>query len=333
MTNSTNQPTRIRKQRLASPGASGAGAATWIPRLCLLLPAVALVWVILVLIAPLADTPPGDLRTDWSIHALDQLRVPDRPAIEERQTQLATLRQDNPFAANRAFWRLDEIRAAAATTEEAEDPESAAPIQPTIASTNSRADIVITPPERLPDDVRSALDNIRFSGLRSRRDGEIVAMLMLRNGPLANRMLEYAEGVQFEDANHPRAKWEVLRIDTDDNRLLLGRSSSVVALDLFPTSPVLAMSRPGRADTGITIDRQSYRDAMQDLRASGEVSAEELDLLAELLGESPLAAEESELPEADPQQHESPASGLQEIFRLMQETERNRDRKPDTPKN
>ena len=164
------------------------------------------------------------------------------------------------------------------------------------------------------------------------RDGEIVAMLMLKNGPLANRMLEFAEGVQFEDANHPRAKWEVLRIDTDDNRLLLGRSNSVVALDLFPASPVLAMSRPGRSDPDISVDRQSYRDAMRDLRTSGEVSDAELDLLAELLGESPLAAEESEIPEADPEQRENPASGLQEVFRLMQETERKREQQG-APKN
>ncbi|TVQ78220.1 MAG: hypothetical protein EA380_06280 [Phycisphaeraceae bacterium] len=329
MINSTNQPTRLRKQRLAPPGASGSGTATWVSRLCILLPAMALVWVILVLIAPLPDATTSDSRTEWSIQAIERLRIPERPAIDDRQAQLATLRQDNPFAANRAFWRLEEIRAAAGVSDET---ESASRIQPTIASTNARADIVITPPERLPDDVRSALDNIRFSGLRSRRDGEIVAMLMLKNGPLANRMLEYAEGVQFEDANHPRAKWEVLRIDTDDNRLLLGRSNSVVALDLFPASPVLAMSRPGRSDPDISVDRQSYRDAMRDLRISGEVSDAELDLLAELLGESPLAAEESDIPEADPEQRDNPASGLQEVFRLMQETERKREQQG-APKN
>ena len=332
MTSSTNQPTRLPKQHLAPPGASGSGAAAWASRLCILLPAMALVWVILVLIAPLPDATTSDSRTEWSIHAIERLRIPERQAIDDRQAQLATLRQDNPFAANRAFWRLEEIRAAAGISEETDQTEAASQIQPTIASTNARADIVITPPERLPDDVRSALDNIRFSGLRSRRDGEIVAMLMLKNGPLANRMLEFAEGVQFEDANHPRAKWEVLRIDTDDNRLLLGRSNSVVALDLFPASPVLAMSRPGRSDPDISVDRQSYRDAMRDLRTSGEVSDAELDLLAELLGESPLAAEESEIPEADPEQRENPASGLQEVFRLMQETERKREQQG-APKN
>lgn len=333
MTDSVNQHVRLPRQRLAPPGAQGSSAAKSITRACLFLPILALGWVVIALTAPLPNPESIASETEWSIRGIDTLNLPARRTLEDRQAQLAILRQDNPFAENRAFWRLEELRPADTIVDADDRTEVTQPTQATIASSNAPAEIVVTPPERLPDDVRTALENIRFTGLRSRRDGEIVAMLMLKSGPLANRMLEYPEGVQFEDSNHPRAKWKVLCVDTIENRLLLGRSGSVVALELFPASSALAVSRSDRADGDTVVGRQSYRDAMRDLRESGEVSEEELDLLAELLGDSPLASEESEAPDADPEQRENPASGLQEIFRLMQETERNRDRRQDTPKN
>lgn len=327
---SRTSASRIPHRQLAPPGPPPSATANWTRRLILFTPALALLWLIISIVLPLR-TPSDTLDPSFSpIASINQATLPHAVPLEQRQDHLASLRRDNPFAADRAFWRLEELRTAQSqqdTSESQSTPSDHETVQPTIASSNQPSRINVTQPEDLPDDVRKALDNITFRALRMRSDATLVVMLAFNKGELAGRLLEYAEGVRFEDSEHPRAEWQVLSIDPQANRLLLARSGTVVALDLFPRQAPFARSNTAESAptsaTETTVEHQLLTDAMSELRRSGQVSDQELDLLSELLGESP-ASDDKPLPEADTRHEANPAQGMAELLKMMRDADRDK---------
>ncbi len=327
---SRTSSSRISRRHLAPPGPPPSAAGIWMRRLVLLTPAIALLWLLISLVLPLRIHEVTPDPSHPTIADIEQLPLPKPIPLEQRREHLASLRRDNPFAADRGFWRLEEIRTAQSQQEVAapqSPPGDAEAVQPTIAATDQPSGINVTSPEDLPDDVRKALENIALRAIRMRRDATLVAMLSFNKGISAGQPLEYAQGDRFEDSEHPRAEWRVLHIDPQANRLFLARSSAVVGLDLFPRHAALASNtptvQPPTSAVETSIEHQHLTDVMSELRRSGEVSDEEIDLLSELLGESP-ASEDQPLPEADTQHQTNPAQGMAELLKLMRDADRDK---------
>jgi hypothetical protein len=314
------------RRRLAQ-GPSAGMTHVWLARGASVLVVVAVAWVVIAALRPLPSAPAAEAPAP---KALPPISFPASP-LEERQSQLASLTDINIFDATGSQWTIVQAAPAEelAETEQvqiADEPEERAPA---IGESESAPIIAVTRERDLPDDVKQARQNIRLFGIRSTRDGSMLAMLQFRaNESPEGAFREFRAGDVFTDPKYAREKWLVYHIDAFADVVYLRRSGATVALQLH-TEVALAMPvREAPPGTLPTVERATPEDVAERLRAAGideariaEVVALMNDPNAELPAQQPAPSILSS-PIVEEAQEGDPTDRLSEIFKLMADVEK-----------
>ncbi|MEO1129650.1 MAG: hypothetical protein AAFX05_08100 [Planctomycetota bacterium] len=315
------------RRRLAQGPASGM-MHVWLSRGAAALVVVAMAWVIVAALRPLPGTPVVEAPTP---EALPPISFPASP-LEQRQSQIAALSDINLFDATGSQW----IIAQALLPEEAseprqpeltEEPQERALV---IAESESAPVIAVTRERDLPDDVRQARQNIRVFGIRSMRDGSMLAMLQFRASESRDGTFrEFRAGDVFTDPKFAREKWLVYHIDAFANVVYLRRSGATVALPLHAeVALAMPVREPPPGNVLPTVERATPEDVAARLRAAGIDEARIAEVVA--LMDDPDAARPAQQPApsapssviVEEAQEEDPTDRLSEIFKLMADVEK-----------
>lgn len=290
----TRAPSPLPRSRTRPIGAPGASALTWINRVA----AVALVgagaFVAYMLLRPLPSVP--DVMGEQPV-ALPPVVNVDVPT-DARRDRIAALTRQNPFHASREAWAIREPAPLNPDGSPASGAPGAGGTAALAGGTSTPANIDgrsinVTDNASLPDDVKTALTGLMLRAVFEQAKDQPRALISrVHAGPNPFAADVFAPGDEFEDKQHPQAKWRVEGIDVPGRRVILSRSGVNAALELYP-----AYTRPDRAAAAAaasvppapvvpTIVARSENEARADL-ISGGLTEAEADRLLELARLSP----------------------------------------------
>lgn len=288
MTPMTSASRPLPRSRTRLIGAPGAGALTWVNRVA----AVALVgagaFVAYMLLRPLPSVPDVMAQQPVALPPVVNVDVP----TTARRDRIAALTKQNPFHASREAWAIREPAplnpdgSPASGASGAGGPGALAGSTSTPAHIDGRS-INVTDNASLPDDVKTALTGLMLRGVFEQAKDQPRALISrVHAGPNPFAADVFAPGDEFEDKQHPQAKWRVEGIDVPGRRVILSRSGVNAALELYP-----AYARPDRAAAAAdaappapvvpVVVARSENEARADL-ISGGLTEAEADRLLEL---------------------------------------------------
>lgn len=320
---------RLDRARLAPPGRRPADAARWTARAGAALIVIALGLLVFTALRPLpapAFLPPDSPPAIPSVAPID-------PAFDHRREQLARLGAENLFDAEREPWSG---RRAESTPDAAPDAPQAKPTSTTSttqASINGQS-VQVTRAEALPDDIKTALTGLAFRGLYTPpgTDQPVALISRVHGGPNPLVADPFRVGDEFEDKQHPQAKWRVIAIDVQQRRVILQRNGVNAALVLYTAGPVAGAPsaeapEPEAATPAVpTLTIQTVDEIKAALRES-KFSDEEIDRLLKLAEMSPddaaasakIAALAEAAKKANTTGRRPPPPGLEGLTRLLQQ--------------
>ncbi len=326
---------RVSRERAAVGGAGGASATGVALGVTGFAVVACAAWCVWAWVRPL----PGAVDERASVG-----EVPMLPALEHdgldvaaRDGMLERLGRDNVWASDRRFWPEPRTVADASAGDadeqagvEAEPEQEPAEPAPAVAVTDGDGvqEIVLTPDEDVPDDVKAALSDLELFGIFVGADERSRAMIGLKKSPQRGVTTAYEAGDAFTDPAHDRSPWVVARVQPARHRVVLVRSGVTVARRLFPEGLATLPARPTEEMPDRTTPHVETRNADQiaaELRAQG-VSEEDIRLsLALMAGETTAAATVVEDDEGDGLAGVDDAGGaggapqgMTELLRMMQ---------------
>lgn len=324
-----DQWVRLPRRRLATAGARVTDAVQWTTRIGLIFLALAFSWWIFTALRPL---PAPVFVDDLAAISPPSPAADDAAGVERRREILSRLNRENLFDAERMAWTM---RAEAPP----ESPQQAPAAQPTAAPGAAAESIagkklIVTGPDSIPEDVKQALTGLALRGIflppGSQEPAALISRVHAGTNPLASDV--FRAGDEFEDKQHPQAKWKVMAVDAPRRRVILQRSNINVALRLYatgaPAAPLSAAPEPESPKSPVLVART--RDEVEaDLRAANlsEEQIRRLLQLAEMTDDearASIALEEmarAKPPEEVQQQtgRRAPPPGLEAIARLLQQ--------------
>lgn len=333
---------RLDRARLAPPGNRPADAARWTTRGGVALIALALAWLLFTAWRPL---PAPD--------AVESDRLPPIPSVEQhassldsRREALARLGGVNLFDAERETW----------SARKRNDPKSAdatkpAEIKPPPAGTQSTSvggqTVQVTKADALPEDIKLALTGLALRGIYTPPSATTPVALISRVHAGPNPLLSDAfnAGDEFEDKQHPQAKWKVVAIDGVEKRVILQRAGINAVLPLYAASAAAnesAKTTDVPKPLGPTISLQTKEQIEASLREAN-VSDEEIKRLLSFAEMDPdqaaaaakleaLARTEKEAPKDQKPGRRAPPPGLEAIAKLLQQAPKPPEEEPPPPK-
>lgn len=321
---------RLDRSRLAAPGNRPADAARWTARGGIALIALASAWLLFAAVRPLPTPDPIESDHPPPIPSVGQ----HAPSLDARREALARLGGVNLFDAERETWsarRRDDPKSADAT----KPAETKPPPAGTQGTSIGGQTIQVTKAEALPEDVKLALTGLALRGIYTAPAATTPVALISRVHAGPNPLLSDAfhEGDEFEDKQHPQAKWKVVAIDAAGRRVILQRGGINAVLSLYAASAAVASEPAKPTDAakplGPTINLQTKEQVEAALRAAN-VSEEEIKRLLSLAEMAPeeaataakleaLARAEKEAPNDQKPGRRSPPAGLEAIAKLLQQ--------------
>lgn len=249
--------------RLRPGGPRALGASEWALRAAAAAGALALGWFLLAALRPLPAAPAAATADPFEVP-----RVPDwDSAVELRERALASLTgsgaPSNIFAAGRRPWPGRPV--AAAPGDDAARGDSAPP-----------ATAVPLSLDRLPPDVKQALDNLELKSLHLARDGTMVAAIAFSGAPGGQPgqpgqvTRSCRAGDSFRDPKFPQHEWVVESIDAERDAVILRRGGVGCTLPLYRGDQVV-YAPPPRIEVidGVPVRRESRADVEAQLRKAG----------------------------------------------------------------
>lgn len=326
---------RIERARLRAPGNRAADTMQWITRAGVALAVGAALWLAFAAFNPMSSAERVEGPPPPPIPSFESPPV----EREDRREVFARLGGVNLFDAEREAWSA---RPRERTADGEAMPGETKPAPPPAAGTQATSiggqSVLVTKAESLPEDVKAALTGLALRGIYvPPRATEPVAMISrVHGGP--NPMLSdvFRSGDEFEDKQHPQAKWRLIAIDQPGRRVILQRGGINAVLSLYASaaSPSIASSSSPEASTeakklGATIVVQTKEEIESSLREA-KVSEEEVKRLLELAAMSPeeaaASAKIAALAKAAKDQakdqkpgRRAPPPGLEAIAKLLQQ--------------
>ena len=194
--------------------------------------------------------------------------------------------------------------------------------------------VQVTTPESLPSDIKTALTGLALRGLFASPEGGEARALISRVHAGPNPLLGdvFRVGDEFEDAQHPQAKWRLIAIDIPGRRVILQRAGVNASLEMYTLAPaaVSAGASTPPAAPGTTVVIQTKEEAIAALRAA-KIPEDQIRRLIDLAEMSPdeaaaavaleaLARGEPAKPEEGKPARRPPPPGLEAIAKLLQQT-------------
>lgn len=320
----------IPRWRLAPPGRPATGAEAWIGRL----PALALLagaaLVVGAAVWPLAEPPAVEPIAPPSVPTVASHRL----TVADRERALGALETRNLFSIDGRFWSAPVAEAPPEQDPAASAPDAAGAGQPNAVA----ATPIITSAAEMPADIKAAFENLELRGIRTDGHGDSVAMISFIAS--ANRLaaVDVRSGEEFSDEKHAQAKWRVVSIDTNRDRVVLERIGRRVSLAMYPAEPVPVEITPEEATAegdparpSVAVTSATPEQVVADLRAAG-VDEQEIALLMRLVRENPeaVAAAAAARPAEDPAKPAAPA-GLEAVTELMRSVGKKQEEAPQPP--
>jgi hypothetical protein len=287
MTPMTSASRPLPRSRTRAVGAPGTGALTWVNRVAGVALIGAAAFVGYMLLRPLPSVP--------DVMAQDPLVLPPVVNIDvpttARRDRIAALTRQNPFHASRDAWAIREPAPLNPDGSPASGAPGAGGTGALAGNTSTPANIDgrsinVTDNASLPDDVKTALTGLMLRAVFEQAKDQPRALISrVHAGPNPFAADVFAPGDEFEDKQHPQAKWRVEGIDVPGRRVILSRSGVNAALELYP-----AYARPDRAAAAAAapaapvvpvVVARSENEARADL-ISGGLTEAEADRLLEL---------------------------------------------------
>lgn len=299
----------VPRSALRQPGVRGAGVLTWVTRAGAAGVAIGVAWWAYVLVRPLdavETVVPGDVRVPVFV-------APQGPAIAERRDRLARLTSSNYFDARREAWAAR--REEPAQSAGSETPESKGPASEAVSGAEAEGDPALyagVTNEALPSDIKTALTGLALRGvMTSPEDGAALALVSrVHSGPNPLVSDVFRAGDEFEDAQHPQAKWRVLAVDVARRRVILQRAGSRAVLELHPASAPARMvtsEEPAAKSPSVRVEESTRADVARVLKEAGLEPAQ-IARLMDLVEMSPQEASASAALEALARASAAPAS-------------------------
>lgn len=268
-------PGPLPRARLRPARPPGADAIVWSTRAAIAVLLLSILWLAVVALKPLPQPSPHAPGARPEVPVVEWTPTP----IEVRQAFMDAQRGINLFDDDRKPWSEGASLAGAINAENEPDPE---PVRSTPALVDgspalaSNAGVYEPDPDELvPDDVRKALKDLVLRGIRSRRSGEMIALISLVHSSQPLASTEYIAGDEFTDPKNNKAPWYVLAVDDELDRVILERSGSRVALDLYPeTAGLAASSRRAGAGSGPSAAPDARAGGVIEHRSRSEIVAE-----------------------------------------------------------
>lgn len=247
---------------------------------------------------------PLGVEADAETVAPPMVRVPTPPGSAASNETIAALTSDNPYAPGRRAFGTRPVRVAEDAPAEAQ-PEPTIPARPEpggTAQTSTGEVLILQDINTVPDPVKLAFLNLKLNAIfQHPRTGEWVAMLVFNDVGDQARGFLVAEGGEFSDPSYPKAPWRVRRVDISRSRIILSRSESTLALELYEsTAPRAAVAQGDDAaaeDDGIIrIEHRTREEVIAELEAEGWTASEieymlaDIDQIARLGPDAPPAA-------------------------------------------
>lgn len=321
----------VGRRRLRAPGVRGSDATVWLNRAAVAAIGLAVVWWGYAVLRPLAAPTAASEEAVPAIPAVNH----DAAPVEIRSERLARLSEWNVFDAEREAWSGQREKPTEPATADGQ-PAPAESVKPATRPVpiDGRS-IDVTEAEALPSDIKAALTGLMLRGIFAPPGGGEPRALISRVHAGPNPLVSdvFVVGDEFEDAQHPQAKWRVIAIDAAGRRVILQRAGVNAALDMYAAGVTAAAAAPatGAAITsGPTVVIQTKEEAIAVLRAA-KIPEEEIARLIELAEMSAddaaaaLALEElakgapAKAEEGQPARRPPPA-GLEAIAKLLQQT-------------
>lgn len=219
------------------------------------------------------------------------VRVPTPPASAASPQTIAQLRSENPFApGQRSFAERHAAVAENTPATEATDAPPATPVQPRPGSTarsSSGEVLVLQELNSVPDNVRMAFLNLHLNAIYQHPEsGQWMAMLVYNNAKDNDRAFLVAEGSEFTDPSYAQAPWRIRRVDIARSRVIVSRSESTLALELYQSTAPRAMAlREAASDEEpvILIEHRTLDEVAAEMRAEGFSESEIQAILADLV--------------------------------------------------
>lgn len=321
---------RIERARLRAPGNRAADTMQWITRAGAALAVGAALWLALAVVKPIS-----------SAERVEEPPPPPIPSFEsppverwDRREVLARLGGVNLFDAEREAWSArPRERAADGEAKPGEPKPAPPPAAGTLSTSIGGQSVLVTKAEALPEDVKTALTGLMLRGIYVPPGaGEPVAMISrVHGGP--NPMLSdvFRPGDEFEDKQHPQAKWRLIAIDQPGRRVVLQRGGINAVLSLYARAASTvapgASAEPKKAGATIIVQtRGEIASSLREARVSEEEIARLLELAAMSPEEASASAKIAALAKAAKDQakdqkpgRRSPPPGLEAIAKLLQQ--------------
>lgn len=276
---------RIGRGRRLRSGGRGPDGLDWALRVGVVVVCLSACWTGWSMLRPLPtpDAPTPVVMPDVPVHADD---VEDEAA---RALALTELVRDNLFDDERRMWSAPAATVTGAPVEpkgpaggEVADPSgSPAGGDRATVSIDGRT-VELTKAESVPDDVKQALTGLALRGIYRVGGGEALAMISrVHAGPNPLMSDVWREGDVFEDKQHPQAKWRLVAIDAAGSRVILERSGTTLALEMFTSRPMVAASAAPAARVERRVIERTREEVAADLLAAG-IPEEEVSRLIKL---------------------------------------------------
>lgn len=298
----------------------------------------ALAWLGFAAVRPLPRAAPS---AGEAIPSVPIVSMPAATAAERRE-MLALLGSENLFDAEREAW--SGRRAAAETPMEGEGAAEKKP-----AATGGETTIVagqavpVTKPAALPEDVKQALTGLALRGVYAPKgDGQYVALISrVHGGPNPLLSDAFRAGDEFEDKQHPQAKWKVVAIDGPGRRVVLQRGGVNAVLEMYvqsasapkPAEPA-APAKP--AVSVVAQTKEEIEAALRGAKFSEEKVARLMELAAMEPDQAAAAAALAALARSEKEAQAKPGKrppppGLEAIARLLQTPPKQMEGEPAPP--
>lgn len=268
-------PGPLPRARLRPARPPGADAIVWSTRAAVAVLILSVLWLAVVALKPLPQPNPHAPGARPEVPIVEWTPTP----IEVRQAFMDAQRGINLFDDDRKPWSEGASLAGAIDAENEPEPT---PIRSTPVFVDGSSGLASSagayepdPEELVPDDVKKALKDLVLRGIRSRRSGEMIALISLVHSSQPLASTEYTAGDEFTDPKNNKAPWRVLAVDDELDRVILDRSGSRVALDLYPeTAGLVASSRRAGAGSGPSAAPDARAGGVIEHRSRSEIVAE-----------------------------------------------------------
>jgi hypothetical protein len=322
---------RVGRGALRAPGVRGADGVTWLNRAAVASAALAAAWCGFVALRPLDRPEAAAAETILDVPVLER----EASSVDDRRARLARLNEWNIFDAEREAWSGRREKSVEQASTGGEPPDSPLREPTTHSVPLGGQSVQVTTAESLPSDVKTALTGLALRGIYSpAKGGEALALISrVHSGPNPLVSDVFKAGDEFEDAQHPQAKWRVIAIDGPGRRVILQRAGVNASLEMYAAGVASATAAPAAATvapTGPSVVIQTKEEAIAALRAAN-IPEDQIKRLMELAEMSPDEAAASaaleELAQGAPVKAEQgkparrpPPAGLEAIAKLLQQT-------------